>query len=97
MLKPKCLNGDTSFGFSNSEGGYILPCCWCYQPNRIKQFASLTQEKFKITNVDSIDSIVESDEWQEFFDMLINRPEKAPETCKKYCSDTYEHNRVNYT
>ena len=52
---------------------------------------------FKITNVDSIDSIVESDEWQEFFDMLINRPEKAPETCKKYCSDTYEHNRVNYT
>ena len=97
MLKPKCLNGDTSFGFSNSEGGYILPCCWCDQPKRIKQFASLTQEKFKITNVDSIDSIVESDEWQEVFDMLINRPEKAPETCKKYCSDTYEHNRVNYT
>ena len=97
MLKPKCLNGDTSFGFSNSEGGYILPCCWCDQPKRIKQFASLTQEKFKITNVDSIDSIVESDEWQEFFDMLINRPEKAPETCKKYCSATYEHNRVNYT
>ena len=97
MLKPKCLNVDTSFGFSNSEGGYILPCCWCDQPKRIKQFASLTQEKFKITNVDSIDSIVESDEWQEFFDMLINRPEKAPETCKKYCSDTYEHNRVNYT
>ena len=97
MLKPKCLNGDTCFGFSNSEGGYILPCCWCDQPKRIKQFAILTQEKFKITNVDSIDSIVESDEWQEFFNMLINRPEEAPETCKKYCSDTYEHNRVNYT
>ena len=64
MLKPRCLIGKQTFGFTNSEGGYILPCCWCDQPERTKEFASLTQEKFKITNVDSIESILESDEWE---------------------------------
>ena len=97
MLKPRCLIGKQTFGFTNSEGGYILPCCWCDQPERTKEFASLTQEKFKITNVDSIESILESDEWQDFFDILMNRHEEAPDTCKTYCSSDFIHKKVNYS
>ena len=80
MLKPRCLIGKQMFGFTNSEGGYILPCCWCDQSERIKEFASLTQEKFKITNVTSIESILESDEWQDFFDILIIRFLSSPQS-----------------
>lgn len=97
MLKPRCLIGKQMFGFTNSEGGYILPCCWCDQSERIKEFASLTQEKFKITNVTSIESILESNEWQDFFDILINRPEEAPDTCKTYCSSDFIHKKLSYS
>ena len=93
MMKPKCLNGEQCYGY-NIEG-YLLPCCWADHPDYIGQFKNLTKDKFKLSNVDSIESIIESDEWQDFWDTLTNRPEEAPEVCKNYCSDTHEHKKVS--
>ena len=95
MIDPKCLNGEQCYGFNIN--GYLLPCCWADHPTRIGQFKILTKDKFKLSNVDSIESIIESEEWQEFFDVLINKPEEAPETCKNYCCDRHEHKKINYS
>jgi|TARA_B100001094_G_scaffold329155_1_gene391265 hypothetical protein len=95
MINPKCLNGEQCYGFNID--GYLLPCCWVDHPTRIGQFKILTKDKFKLSNVDSIESIIESEEWQEFFDVLINKPEEAPETCKHYCSDRHEHRKISYS
>ena len=86
MIKPKCLNGSQCYGFSNIKGGYILPCCWCDKPRYHKEFENLMQEHLKITNVNSVESIIHSKEWQDFYDTLINRPEEAPSLCHKFCS-----------
>ncbi len=47
---------------------------------------NLMQEHLKITNVNSVESIIHSKEWQDFYDTLINRPEEAPSLCHKFCS-----------
>jgi len=94
-MKPKCLNGKQCYGFSIT--GFLLPCCWIDHPDIIGEYESLTQDKFNLSNVNSIDSIIESDEWQDFFDILINRPEEAPQTCKNYCSDHHDHNKIGYS
>ena len=97
MLKPKCLDGRQSYGFTNVEGGYLLPCCHCDTKDGYVEFESLIQEKFKITNVDSIEEILHSEEWQDFYDTLINRPTKAPDTCQKFCSHHYVKKEITYT
>ena len=86
MIKPKCLNGSQCYGFSNIKGGYILPCCWCDKPRYHKEFENLMQEHLKITNVNSVESIIHSKECQDIYDTLINRPEEAPSLCHKFCS-----------
>jgi hypothetical protein len=96
MLKPKCLDGRQSYGYTNVAGGYILPCCLCDKKDRYKDFKSLMQEKFKITNVDSIEEILHSEEWQEFYDILINRPGEAPDVCQKFCSNHFVKKDVTY-
>lgn len=92
MIDPKCLNGKNCFGFSAK--GYLLPCCWADHPDTIGQFKNLTKEKFKLSNVDSIESIIESEEWQDFWYTLTNRPEEALEVCKNYCSVNHEHQKI---
>ena len=46
---------------------------------------SINKEHLKISNVDSVEEIIFSDEWIEFFDMLKNRPEEWPKICIKIC------------
>ena len=89
MIEPKCLNGKNCFGFSAM--GYLLPCCWADSPNKMKHFSELVQEKFHLSNVDSIDEIVNSKEWQDFYHGLIHNPEEAPQVCKDFCAKNYDN------
>ena len=43
------------------------------------------REHLKISNVESVEEIIFSDEWIEFFDMIKNRPEDWPDICVKIC------------
>lgn len=83
MLKPKCLIRDKTgelqcLGYSAE--GYITPCCWM-NDNRTVFF----KEKLKISNNKSIKNITQSKEWIDFYHMLIEKPQKAPEVCHKFC------------
>lgn len=85
MLKPKCIikdsNGDVQC-LGHSAEGYITPCCWMNDNSTM-----FYQEKLKISNNKSIKDITQSKEWIEFYQMLIDEPEKAPWVCHKYCSE----------
>lgn len=91
---PECLR-DTPKEFGHSALGFITPCCWCDKifdaPEFIKmdkrdpKLAMLFRDHLKIENNKSIQEIFQSEEWQQFYQSLLNGPEEAAETCKKYC------------
>ena len=82
-MYPKCLSGEQQVG--HTARGYILPCCWWDRPDLFNnEIKDLVQEKFKLTNVDSVAQIVESDEWKKFYaDLAVG---KAPSLCHTYCN-----------
>lgn len=82
-LYPKCLDEDREFG-NSSRGGYLLPCCWTDIPNLFESdFKDLVKNKFKISEVNSIEEIIESEEWVSFYNNLKNNI--APEYCYQIC------------
>ena len=81
-IYPKCINNQQQFG--HTARGYILPCCWWDRPNLFNsEIKDLVQEKFKLTNIDSVAQIVESDEWKKFYADLADG--KAPSLCHTFC------------
>ena len=97
-LRPKCIpSGKQTFsevqGLGHSAQGFILPCCWMDADpmRREKKQEVFYQEKFKISNVDDIKKdILESKEWVEFYLMLQQAPNKAPDVCFKMCGEGKE-------
>ena len=93
-LRPKCIpSGKQTFsevqGLGHSAQGFILPCCWMdVDPmRREKKQEVFYQEKFKISNVKNIEEIIHSKEWVEFYLMLQQAPNRAPEVCYKKCGE----------
>lgn len=81
-LYPKCLEDNGEFG--NTSTGYLLPCCWWDQPNLFESdIKELLKDKFKLSNVNSVDDIVNSDEWSSFYDNLRNNI--GPDHCFNMC------------
>ena len=89
-FKPKCLLTDRQPAYTAT--GFIVPCCWVDNPwgmrdDFIKRFYD---PKMHIDNNESVMEIMNSDLYNEWWDMLINRPEEAPDICKKYCGSKLE-------
>ncbi len=74
------------------NSGYLLPCCWIDGEHNIQYVKSLLKEKLKVENVEKIEDIITSEEWIDWFDVLINRPEEAKEVCYQYCSKPFSTN-----
>ena len=92
-LEPKCLSGK---GYGYIAQGYIVPCCWCdpretLQNRQVSNEAKEIKDTFfkehlKLTNVNNIEEILRSKEWEGFYDALIdNNGDNALEICKRYC------------
>tara|TARA_S200002703_G_scaffold87984_1_gene75937 strand:- start:37 stop:327 length:291 start_codon:yes stop_codon:yes gene_type:complete len=94
MIDPKCLKGTTSFG--HDTRGFIMPCCWCaVMMTGDEGLKSLSQDHLKLSNVDSVEQIINSEEWNEFFRILKEQPEDAPQVCKHLCKLGYESKKYN--
>ena len=69
--------------------GYLLPCCWCdlQTPKETEQYAKfgLFNQNLKVENVDDIEDILTSPEWQNFHETLLKDPQSAPAQCKRMC------------
>ena len=92
MLKPKCVikNDDgCTASLGHSAEGYLTPCCWIdgFLKDRGISQDIFYQEKFLISNNESIKDITQSQEWVDFYIMLQMEPDKAPPVCYKMCSE----------
>ena len=79
---PLCMLGEIYLAYVNS--GHILPCCFAdarrmYNDER---FGPLFKDSLKISNVGSVEDIITSDEWVEFFQTLQSNP---PALCRDIC------------
>ena len=52
---------------------------------KCKLYANMFKEELKLSNVESVEEIVLSTEWHEFFEALLHDTEKVPERCHSYC------------
>lgn len=72
-----------------SSRGFLLPCCWCdktYETDDLTKF-NLFDESLRLANNQSVDEILSSSIWQDFFNNLYkNDTEKLPNICKKKCA-----------
>ena len=83
-LYPRCMDLDQRQPPAYSAAGWLLPCCWA-DTKDWPGFEKLLQDHLKVENVDSIEDILFSDEWDEFYHNLVEHPVKAPPVCKKKC------------
>ena len=90
-LKPKCLLSDRDLSYSST--GHILPCCWANVAMDEKQMGPLFSDKLHIDNNNTVDEIVTSDEWKDFFFKLKTYSlDQLPDTCVENCSNSLQNN-----
>ena len=83
MVVPKCLNADHQLG--HTARGYILPCCWADRPELFEgDMKDLVKEKFKLTNIEKIEDVIESKEWINFYNKLKHG--EGAKICSIYCN-----------
>lgn len=82
-LNPACFEG---FPLSITNQGYLLPCCYCDDKETIEdeEFQKLYTAS-NISDYDTIEEIIYSDKWIEFFENL--KKHKGPPACRNTCSE----------
>jgi len=93
-MNPKCLNGQQLITLSNE--GYLVPCCWADSGPLNEEWNFLKQEHLNIKNVSSIEEILDSKEWKNFYEILTKHPEQCPSCCKLHCGENYKDSGRNY-
>lgn len=88
-INPKCLqfHNNLNKGAAYTSDGFMLPCCWLDDPpvySYIKEHG-LKDEALRVSNHESLETIFTSDQWENFFSILLNDPDKASYMCKKKC------------
>ena len=86
-INPRCEKGKQSKDYAYSAKGFLLPCCWCdtINPKSDKELYKLFNPNLHLSNVDSVDEILLSDEWLDFKKSITKDYDKAPDVCKRYC------------
>lgn len=81
-LDPKCFKDDMSFAVTNR--GHLIPCCQCDDLGTMNdpEFQKLLAVS-KISDYESIDEILKTKEWTQFFEDLKNN--KGPDACRRIC------------
>ena len=72
----------------------MLHCCWTDPLRNLKTYYygsmdgmdNLFKEELKIENVDTVEDIIMSTEWLDFFERLTTGTE-IPKICVRYCGD----------
>lgn len=92
-LNPKCINNDIALAITNR--GDVIPCCRCDDPLTMSdpEFQKLVKAS-NLDDHDSIDDIVNSEPWEEFYFNLKNN--RGPKACWGMCvvEKDYEERQV---
>ena len=91
-IQPRCEKGKESKDYAYSAKGFILPCCWCdtITPQSDPELNKLFNPNLYLSNVDSVDEVILSDEWLNFKKSITIDYDKAPKVCKRYCGTKQE-------
>lgn len=84
-LYPKCLHPKAMFGHTSQ--GYIMPCCWLTAKNVEKYYPDLCNESTKLSNVKSIEEILESPGWKKHLNLIKTESRDAPFKCWRKCTN----------
>ena len=88
-IKPKCLNSNfrENKGAAYTSDGFMLPCCWLDDPPvyRYVKSCGLKDEELLLSNNTCLEDIFTSNQWENFFQSLLNDPENTSYMCKKKC------------
>lgn len=88
-INPKCLAFNTrdNKGAAYTSDGYMLPCCWMDDPPvyRHVKACGLKDPELALENNNRLEDIFTSDQWENFFQTLLNDPNNASYMCKKKC------------
>ena len=82
------MRGEIQTAFNNR--GYLLPCCYCDHKTHLEtpQFQKLLKVS-KVSEVDSIEDIIFSDEWREFEQIMKDGEagdhSRVPKNCLYHC------------
>lgn len=76
--------------FGHSAQGFLIPCCWMDRHNLPTEamnevHEALFSEHLHLSNVDDIDEVLYSEEWQKFYKSLENYETASPR-CQRKCS-----------
>ena len=97
-VKPKCLNFNSkdNKGAAYTSDGYMLPCCWLDDPPvyRYIKMCGLKDEELLLSCNEQLEDIFTSDQWENFFQTLLNNPENASYMCKKKCGVDIDEDAV---
>lgn len=83
FLEPRCFQNNS---YGHSAMGYITPCCWMSNGDVESRFPKLCNETTKLSNVNSVEEILNSRSYQDLYETLINDPQNAPQLCWRKCS-----------
>lgn len=99
-FNPICMT-DTE-GMAHTCSGHLIPCCHLdYISNYDPAYRELLKDELKISNNDSVEDILTSDEWLNFgravFRGLNEGIEYAPTSCQRKCGpkDGWDPNHVD--
>ena len=88
-IRAKCLafNAKDNKGAAYTSDGYMLPCCWLDDPpvHRYVVDAGLKDDELLLSKNEKLEDIFRSDQWENFFQTLLKKPECASYMCKKKC------------
>lgn len=97
-IEPKCLKfGDRDQkGAAYTSDGFMLPCCWLDDPPvyRYIKESGLKDPELALANNEKLEDIFGSDQWEKFFQILLNEPEKCSYMCKKKCGVDFTEQEI---
>lgn len=97
-IEAKCLlPGKAAKGAAYTSDGFMLPCCWMDDPPVYDYVVKmgLKDPKLALKNNKSLKDIFTSDEWENFFQILVHNPENSSYICKKKCGVNVPDELIN--
>ena len=87
-FKPKCVDVPESGTFYNNKG-FLFPCCFVGDLSQKPDWEEFWDESLNVSNNESIEDIITSDTWVDFFHDIVNGIHKK-KACSKYCMENSE-------
>lgn len=88
-IVPMCLSNikDEMKPAAYTSDGFMLPCCWMDDPPvyQYVKACGLKDESLALENNEKLEDIFTSDQWENFFQTLLNDPDNASYMCKGKC------------